>query len=49
MDLPEEFIEWAENNGVNLEAKEDYEAWLDCWENGFEAGAKQEAAMHKYE
>lgn len=35
MTLHEDFIIWAEENGINLKEHDDYSMWYRCWSNGF--------------
>ena len=37
----EYFTEWAMENGVNLEAEEDYDYWWECWKAAFNTGYSQ--------
>lgn len=38
MNLPQEFIDWAEANGVSLDHPDDYMPWFDCWKDGYDNG-----------
>ena len=35
------FVEWANKKGINLESREDWEPWWDCWHNGFAVCSRQ--------
>ena len=37
-DINPAFFTWAEENGINLEHKEDWEEWLNCWVDGYTNG-----------
>ena len=32
------FFEWASKEGVNLEDKEDWKPWWECWAQGYNTG-----------
>jgi hypothetical protein len=38
--LPYDFALFAKSVGINLNDKEDYEAWLECWENGYKSAVE---------
>ena len=34
------FIDWANDNGVDMEHKDDWGAWWECWKDGYQAGCR---------
>jgi hypothetical protein len=38
----DDFVEWCESQGVDLEFEEDYGAWWDCWK-----AAIDKAGLHR--
>jgi hypothetical protein len=39
--LHPEFIKYCEDNGINLEHSDDYDAWWDCWSRGYGVGTRE--------
>lgn len=33
----DEFVDWANDNGIGMEHKEDWEPWFECWCAAIEA------------
>jgi hypothetical protein len=34
----DEFVKYAEEQGISLKNKGDYSPWWDCWKNGYRIG-----------
>ena len=34
----EDFVEWAENNNINLTYDCDWVPWWECWKAGYDSG-----------
>ncbi len=40
LDRNPNFIRWAEENGINLDAEEDWLIWAQCWADGYNHGVE---------
>jgi hypothetical protein len=43
-ELHEAFVEWAKENGVQMDYKEDWSPWYECWKNGYDQGRADQKA-----
>lgn len=41
------FIEWAEENSINLMAREDYGDWYRCWASGYNTAVQERYQPHE--